>query len=55
MPEDRYFLDLTGAVTRRVQGQPGDGHHDIANEVLPKLGITPKDYADHYDQMFKLK
>ena len=55
MPADRYFLDPNGAVTRRMQGKPGDGHTDIAKEVLPKLGITPKDYTDHYDQMFKLK
>ena len=55
MPADRYFLDPNGAVTRRMQGKPGDGHHDIAKEVLPQLGIAPKDYADHYDQMFKLK
>ncbi len=55
MPVDRYFLDPHGAVTRRMQGQPGEGHHDIAKEVLSKAGIVPKDYADHYAQMFKLK
>ena len=38
-----------------MQGQPGEGHHDIAKEVLSKAGIVPKDYADHYAQMFKLK
>ena len=55
MPEDRYYIDRNGAVTRRIQGLPGEGHHDIAKEVLPKLGIVPKDYEDHYAQMFKLK
>ena len=55
MPEDRYYIDRNGAVTRRMQSQPGEGHHDIAKEVLPKLGIVPKDYEDRYAQMFKLK
>jgi hypothetical protein len=55
MPTDRYFLDPHGAVTRRMRGQPGEGHHDIAKEVLPRMGIVPKDYEDHYAQMFKLK
>jgi len=52
---DRYYLDKNGAVTRRAQGLPGEGHHEIAQEVLPKLGIVPKDYQDHYVQMFQLK
>jgi hypothetical protein len=51
---ERYFLDPDGAVTRRMQGQPGSGHYDIAKELLSQAGITPKDYADYYDQMFKL-
>jgi hypothetical protein len=55
MPVDRYFLDKNGAVTRRARGLPGGGHHEIAQEVLPKLGIFPKDYEDHYKQMFKAK
>ena len=55
MPVDRYFLDRNGAVTRRARGLPGEGHHDIAKEYLPTVGIVPKDYEDHYTQMFRLK
>ena len=52
---DRYFLDPNGAVTRRMQGQPGEGHHEIGQERLAEHGIVPKDYADVYRQMFRLK
>lgn len=38
-----------------MQAQPGDGHISIAKEILPTTGIVPKDGADHYDQMFRLK
>lgn len=55
MPVDRYYLDKNGAVTRRARGLPGEGHHDIAKEYLPTVGIAPKDYEDHYNQMFQLK
>jgi hypothetical protein len=55
MAIDRYFLDRNGAVTRRIQGKPGEGHVDIAKEVLPSRGIVPVDYADHYVQMYRLK
>ncbi len=55
MLEDRYYIDRNGAVTRRMQGLPCEGHHDIAKEVLAEKGIVPRDYVDHYTQMFKLK
>ena len=51
----RYFLDKIGAKTFRLRGQPGDGHVDIAKEVLPQHGVKPRSYADYYDQMFRLK
>jgi len=51
----RYFLDKHGAKTLRLRGQPGDGHVDIAREVLPQHGVKPVNYADHYEQMFRLK
>ena len=37
-----------------MQGQPGDGHYSIAKEVLPKKGVVPKGFKDHYAQMFRL-
>ena len=30
------------------------GHVEIAREVLKRLGMTPANLADHYDQMFGL-
>ncbi len=51
----RYFIDQNGAKTMRMQGPPGGGHYEIAQEVLGNLGIEPRDYADHYERMFKLK
>jgi hypothetical protein len=33
---------------------PGEGHVEIAREVLKRLGTTPANLADHYDQMFGL-
>ena len=51
----RYFLDKNGAKTFRALGKPGEGHLDIANEVLAGRGIKPVDLADYYEQMFKLK
>ncbi|MGA2248799.1 MAG: hypothetical protein ABSH48_27910 [Verrucomicrobiota bacterium] len=55
MSADRYFVNSDGAVTRRMRARPGDGHISIAREVLPTMGIVPKDDADLYDQMFRLK
>jgi len=55
MAEDKYFLDKNGAKTRRMNGGPDGDHYDIAKEYLPTVGIVPKDYADHYTQMFKAK
>ena len=52
---DRYFLDPTGAITRRMQGLPGAGHIEIGTEVLAANAIVPTDHADVYRQMFKLK
>ena len=52
---DRYFLDPNGAVTRRMQGKPGDGHHEIGEEHLAANGIVPKDFDDVYRQMFRLR
>jgi hypothetical protein len=51
----RYFLDKNGAKTFRLRGEPGDGHVHIAKEVLPQHGVKPLNYADYYDQMFRLK
>jgi len=51
---DRYFLDPNGAITRRRQGKPGDGHHEIGTEHLAANGIVPADYNDVYRQMFRL-
>ncbi len=50
----RYFLDQHGAKVFGPQAKPGDGHVEIAREVLKGLGITPANLADHYDQMFRL-
>ena len=55
MPTDRYYLAPNGAVTRRMQGQPGDGHHEIGLEHLNASRIVPVDYADVYRQMFRLR
>ena len=52
---DRYFIDPSGAVTRRMQGKPGDGHHEIGEEHLAANGIVPADYDDVYRQMFRLR
>jgi len=38
-----------------MQGLPGEGHYDIAKDVLEEQGVTAKDIEDHYRQMFKLK
>ncbi len=51
----RYFLDKHGRKTFRIQGKPGEGHVEIAREVLARHEVTPKDEADHYEQMFRLK
>jgi hypothetical protein len=51
----RCFLDKHGAKTFRAQGKPGEGHVDIASEILAQQGINPVDLVDHYDQMFRLK
>jgi hypothetical protein len=48
-------LDKHGAKTFRAQGKPGEGHVDIASEILAQQGINPVDLVDHYDQMFRLK
>jgi hypothetical protein len=55
MPVKRYFIDKNGAKTTRMQGKPGEGHIDIAREVLERAGIAPADSADHYTQMYRLK
>ena len=55
MSADRYFLDPQGAITRRMQGLPGDGHIEIGTEVLAANGVVPKDHQDVYKQMFRLK
>jgi hypothetical protein len=55
MPADRYYLDKNGATTRRMPGQPGEGHHEIGQEVLSREGIVPKDCEDVYRQMFRLR
>lgn len=52
---DRYFIDPTGAVTRRMQGPPGAGHIEIGTEVMAANGIVPQDHTDVYRQMFRLK
>ena len=49
----RYFLDNSGAKTTRLQGLPG--HIAIGQDTLAEKGIMPKDDADVYRQMFKLK
>jgi hypothetical protein len=54
MPQ-RYFLDKSGAKTTRLQGLPGQGHIAIGQDTLAEKGIVPKDDADVYRQMFKLK
>ena len=54
MPQ-RYFLDKSAVKTTRMQGRPGEGHIDIAKEVLPQHGITATDNQDMYRQMFRLK
>ena len=38
-----------------MRGQPGDGHYDIAKDVLGEHGVTAVNYADHCEQMFRLK
>jgi hypothetical protein len=38
-----------------MQGRPGEGHIDIAREVLAQRGITAEDDADFYRQMFRLR
>lgn len=54
MPQ-RYFLDKSAVKTTRMQGRPGDGHINIAKEVLPQRGITATDNQDYYAQMFRLR
>jgi len=51
----RYFLDTSGAKTTRMQGLPGQGHIEIGKNALAEKGIVPKDDADVYKQMFRLK
>ncbi len=51
----RYFLDKSGAQTTRMQGRPGQGHIDIAKEVLPQHGIIARNNEDYYEQVFRLK
>ena len=50
----RYFLDQHGAKVFGRQAKPDEGHAEIAREVLKRLGMTPANLADHYDQMFGL-
>jgi len=38
-----------------MHGRPGEGHVDIAREVLPQHGIEATNHADLYAQMFNLK
>lgn len=42
-------------MTFRMKPKRADGHYEIAQEVLPRHGVAPADYADHYEQMFRLK
>ena len=51
----RYFLDKNGGMTLRMKPKRADGHYEIAQEVLPRQWVAPADYADHYEQMFRLK
>ena len=48
----KYFLDRKGVKTRRLAGKPGEGHFEIASDVLTDMGhkLTPED--DLYKQMF---
>lgn len=48
----KYFLDKKGVKTRRIAGRPGQGHFEIASDVLTDMGhkLTPED--DLYKQMF---
>jgi hypothetical protein len=52
---ERYFLDLLGAKTTRMQGPRGGGHLQIGQEVLAAQGVVPVNDADVYAQMFRLK
>jgi len=51
----RYFLDKSGVKTTRMQNLPGQGHIAIGKDALAEKGIVPKDAAEVYTQMFKLK
>ncbi len=53
--DQRYFLDDNVVKTTRMPGRPGDGHIDIAREVLPQRGVAPNNDHDVYVQMFNLK
>ena len=35
----RYFLSSSGTKTRRLVGEPGEGHYDLAKETLAALGL----------------
>jgi hypothetical protein len=54
MPQ-RYFLDKSGVKGTRMQGLPGQGHSASGKDALAEKGIVPKDAAEVYTQMFKLK
>ncbi len=47
----RYFLSPSGV---KVQQSLLEDHADVGRRILKDKGITPKDYTDIYDQMFKL-
>ena len=56
----KYFLDPNGAKTFRLQGRPGEGHYEIAKQVLAQpAGSAPATETDDtiaavYDAMFRL-
>jgi hypothetical protein len=51
----RYFLNERGIKTERMQGLPGQGHIEIANEVLPQHGVVPSNDQEIYGQMWELR
>ena len=55
MSADRFFLDPSGAITRRMVGLPGGGHYEIGIEQLNQDGIVPEGAVEVYRQMFRLK
>jgi len=48
---DKYFLDRNGVPTKRMRGLAGQGHIDIAKEILADR-LQPG--GDVYAQMFEL-